>query len=396
MNSEDVNIVKWADNNLPKGKALDEVISSLKAQEIETPSWGYADSGTRFYVFEQPQAAKTIFQKISDAAQVHKYTGIAPKVALHIPWDKTDNWQRLSDYAREKGIELGAVNPNLFQDDEYKLGSLANPDPEIRNKAVNHIKECIEIMQIIGSKHLSIWLADGTNYPGQDSFTARKYRLEETLTEVYNEMDESMVMLIEYKYFEPSFYHTDIADWGMATHYARKLGEKAKTLVDLGHHPQGANIEHIVAFLIDEDKLGGFHFNNRKYADDDLTSGSINPYELFLIYTELVKGYELKEFTPAYMIDQCHNIKPKIEAMIQSVVRLQELYAKALLVDYQSLEQAQKKGNVVEAEEILQKAYQTDVKPLLKKVRQELECPPDPLNAYMQSDYRKKIENRNK
>ncbi len=396
MKSKNINISKWAKKSLPEEVNIDGIISRLKKQNIETPSWGYADSGTRFNVFEQSQSAKTTFQKISDAAQVHKYTGIASKVALHIPWDNTDDWQSLLDYADEKGIQLGAVNPNLFQDNDYKLGSLTNPNFRIREKAINHILECIDIMRKINSECLSIWLADGTNYPGQDDFIFRKRRLEEALSEIYNELDEEMIMLIEYKFFEPAFYHTDIADWGMATHYAKLLGEKAKTLVDLGHHPQGTNIEHIVAFLIDEDKLGGFHFNNKKYADDDLTSGSINPYELFLIYVELVKGYKLKKITPAYMIDQSHNIKPKIEAMIQSVIRLQELFAKALIVNYESLEQAQENGNIIKAEEILQDAYNTDVKPLLEKVRQEMGCPLDPLDAYTKSDYCIEIKNRSK
>lgn len=363
----------------------------LKNQKIETPSWGYGDSGTRFKVFHQAGAARNVYEKIDDAAQVHKYTGVTPSVALHIPWDMVDDWKELKEYAGDKGLKIGAINPNLFQEEEYKLGSLTHPDADIRKKALDHMYECIEIMKQTGSKFLSLWLADGTNYPGQGDFRARKHRLEETLKEVYQELEDDMKILIEYKFFEPAFYSTDIGDWGMATFLAKKLGDKAKTLVDLGHHPLGTNIEQIVAFLIDEDKLGGFHFNNKKYADDDLTVGSINPYELFLIYNELVAGGADTDPDVAYMIDQSHNIKPKIEAMIQSVINIQEAYAKALLVDREALKEAQIKGDVVLAEEILLSAYRTDVRPLLESVREEMGLDPDPLKAYRDSGYAEKI-----
>ena len=376
-----------------KGIDVKLVKAKLKSQHIETPSWGYGDSGTRFKVFKQPGAARNVWEKLQDAAQVHKFTGVTPTVALHIPWDKVDDWRALSDYAKELGIGIGAINPNLFQDDEYKLGSVCNPDPKVRRKAIDHMLECVEIMKITGSTVLSVWLADGTNYPGQDDFRRRKGYLYESLKEVYDAMPDGTRMLLEYKFFEPAFYHTDLCDWGTAYLISQKLGPKAQVLIDLGHHPLGTNIEFIVAWLLDEGKLGGFHFNSKKYADDDLTVGSINPYELFLIYNELV-SVELDpnlESDVAYMIDQSHNIKPKIEAMIQSVDTLQRAYAKALIVDRKSLREAQEMGRVVDAEEILKEAYLTDVRPLLWKIRREMGLDPDPLKAFRRSGYYEEI-----
>ncbi len=380
-------------SSLPDGIDLQKVRKKLMEQVIETPSWGYADSGTRFKVFHQPGAARTVFEKLEDAAMVHKMTGITPKVALHIPWDKVDDYQKVVDYAQELGLTIGAINPNLFQEPEYKLGSVCHPDPAVRKKAVDHILECVEIMNITGSKVLSLWLADGTNYPGQDDFRERKRRLEDSLQVVYDALGDDQRILIEYKFFEPAFYHTDLADWGIATLIARKLGTKAQTLVDLGHHPLGTNIEHIVAILIDEGKLGGFHFNSKKYADDDLTTGSINPYELFLIYHELVKGEEDfgDELDVAYMIDQSHNVKPKVGAMIQSVEQIQMAYAKALLVDREALRKAQQSGDIIGAEMILRAAYDRDVTPLLASVREEMGVPVNPLEAYRESGYEEKI-----
>lgn len=376
-----------------RGINIDEVKARLKKQKLETPSWAYGDGGTRFYVFKQEAAARTVWEKIADAAEVHKYTGITPTVALHIPWDWVENWEELADYARELGVAVGSINPNLFQDPDYKLGSVTNVDPKVRRKAIDHMLECVEIMKRTGSKVLSMWLADGTNYPGQGDFRRRKRWMEEAYREVYEALDDDMVILIEYKMFEPAFYHTDLADWGMATDLARKLGPKAKTLVDLGHHASGTNIEHIVAYLIDEGKLGGFHFNSKKYADDDLTSGSINPYELFLIYNELAKAEADPDNAPeiAYMIDQSHNIKPKIQAMIQSVQNLQTAYAKALLVNQEKLTELQAAGDVVGAEEVLMTAFNTDVTPLLKAVRRELGVPENPLEAFRQSGYEAKV-----
>ena len=299
-------------------------------------------------------------------------------------------------HAQSLGLRIGAINPNLFQDYDYKLGSLCHPDPAVRRKATDHMLECIEIARQVGSHILSLWFADGTNYPGQDSFRARKHRMEEVLAEVYRAMPAGMRMLIEYKFYEPAFYHTDLADWGLAYLVALKLGPQAQVLVDLGHHAQGVNVEHIVATLLDEGRLGGFHFNNRKYGDDDLIVGSINPYELFLIFNELV-GAEADPCTApaarnvAYMIDQSHNIEPKIPAMIQSVINVQTAYAKALLVDRASLEQRQREGDVLGAHAVLNEAYETDVRPLLAVVREEMGVPPDPLPAFLASGYMARV-----
>jgi len=386
----------FAQRMAERGVDLERVKSALKAQRVETPSWGYGDSGTRFKVFHQPGAAHTIYEKIADAAQVHKFTGICPSVAIHIPWDKVDDFGELAAYAESLGMRIGAINPNVFQDDDYKLGSVCHPDPKVRRKAVEHMLECIEIAKEVGSDILSLWFADGTNYPGQDSIRARKHRMEEALAEVYATMPEGMRMLIEYKPFEPAFYHTDIADWGMAFCLATKLGPRAQVLVDTGHHLPGTNIEQLVAFLLDEGRLGGFHFNDRKYADDDLMVGSINPYQLFLIFNELINAERDPQTSEcarqvAYMLDQSHNIERKIEAMIQSVVNVQTAYAKALLIDREALAQAQTEGDVVGAENILLEAFQTDVRPLLARVRQEMGLAPDPLAAYRASGYYERI-----
>ncbi len=372
------------------GIDLADAEARLKTQSIETPSWGYADSGTRFGVFRQAGAPRTVFEKFEDAAQAHKYTGIAPGVAIHIPWDTGADWGQLAEYARSQGLHVGAVNPNVFQDFEYRFGSLGSARASVREKAVAHMRECVEIMGIVGSKNLSLWFADGTNFPGQGSMRRRKHWFAEGLASVYTALTGDQTMLIEYKPFEPAFYHTDIADWGMAFAFCRALGERAKVLVDLGHHLQGANIEHIVAFLLDEGRLGGFHFNNRKYADDDLTTGSINPYELYLIYTELVAGEnDGLASDVAYMIDESHTLKNKIAEMIQSLVALQTSYAKALLVNRRALEAAQQAEDLVGAEEVVKEAYATDVRPLLWKVRSDLNlpCPADPVRGFVESGY---------
>jgi len=370
----------------------DKVMRMLEEQRIETPSWGYSDSGTRFFTFVQESAALTLEEKLEDAAQVHRFTGICPSVAIHIPWDKTEDWGGIKQFAADIGLKIGAVNPNLFQEQEYKLGSICNADKSIREKAVGHMLECIEIAKTTGSRDLSIWLADGTNYPGQDSFRERKWRMEETLGVVYDSLGDGMRMLLEYKFFEPYFYHTDIGDWGTAYMLSMKLGPDAQVLVDLGHHPLGTNIEQIVAYLLDEGKLGGFHFNNKKYADDDLVVGSVNPYELFLIYHELVSaaldsGTASAAAEVAYMIDQSHNIKNKIEATIQSVINIQEAYAKALIIDRDYLRSAQEEGRVLDAEECVKSAYQTDVRPLLREVREKMGIDPDPIDAFRRSGY---------
>ena len=381
-------------NDLEKqGLNVNEIRNNLKNQHIETPSWGYGNSGTRFGVFHQEGAARNAAERLEDAATVHKYTGVSPTVALHIPWDQTDNWDGLQQYAAELGIGIGAINPNVFQDQIYKLGSVCNPDSSIRRTAIDHMLECVDIMNITGSKDLSLWFADGTNFPGQGDFRQRKHWMEEALKEICDALNDNQRMLIEYKFFEPGFYHTDLTDWGTAYVMAKKLGSKAQVLIDLGHHPLGINIEFIVAYLIDENKLGGFHFNCKKFADDDLTVGSINPQELFLIYNELVAA-ELDpevETDIAYMIDQSHNLKPKVEASIQSVCNLQTAYAKALIVDRESLAEAQAAGEIIDAEQILQRAAETDVRPLLEQVRLEMNLDPNPLTAYRKSGYFEKI-----
>jgi L-rhamnose isomerase/sugar isomerase len=375
------------------GLSRERLLQLLAEQAIETPSWGYADSGTRFGVFRQAAAAKTLSHKLEDAATVHRYTGIAPSVALHIPWDRVDDWQALRQEAESLGIRIGAINPNLFQDQEYKLGSITHENAEIRKKAMEHMLECVEIMRATGSTILSLWFADGTNYPGQGHFRRRRTWMIETLQKVYQSMDPQMRMLVEYKLFEPGFYHTDLADWGMALTVCHHLGDQAEVLVDLGHHAHGVNIEHIVAFLIGEGKLGGFHFNNRKYADDDLTVGSINPYELFLIYNEIVDAQLDPDvhLNIAFMIDQSHNVKPKVEAMIQSVLACQKAYAKALLVNRRDLREAQRQGDIVGAEETLVSAFETDVEPLLHEFRARLGIERDPLKAYRASGYERNV-----
>ncbi len=369
---------------------MEKVKNLLKKQHIETPSWGYGNSGTRFNTFAFPGAARNVYEKISDAAYVHKLTGVAGSVALHIPWDKSDDYHAIKQYAVEKGITLGAINPNLFQDQEYKLGSLCNPSQEIRKKALEHILECCSIMKETGSDILSLWLADGTNYAGQDDIVRRKEYLEEGLKVIYNNLPDDSRLLIEYKFFEPAFYHTDLADWGMSYAMSLKCGPKAQVLVDTGHHAQGTNIAHIVAFLLSEKKLGGFHFNARKYADDDLIVGTENPFELFDIYTKIVAaGSSANDI--AYMIDQSHSIEPKLEAMIYSIVNCQTAYAKALIVDYAALKDAQLAGDVLGAHRILDEAFKTDVRPLLAEVREEMGIHHDPIEAYKKDDYALKI-----
>lgn len=369
---------------------VDEVKARLKKQHIETPSWGYGNSGTRFKVFAWPGAANNIHERLADAAYIHKLTGVAPSVAMHIPWDKTDDYKALQQEAAALGVQIGAVNPNLFQDEEYKLGSICNPSPAVQEQALAHMVECCEIMEKTGSKLLSLWFADGTNYAGQDSVTERKHRLEHGLREVYKHLPRGSRMLIEYKFFEPAFYSTDLPDWGTSYALSLKLGEQAQVLVDTGHHPQGTNIPVIVAFLLDEGKLGGFHFNARQYADDDLIVGTVNPFELFVIYHELVSAGE-KAKDVAYMIDQSHNIEPKLEAMLQSVLNCQLAYAKALIVDRKALQEAQHNGDVLGAHRVLTDAYDTDVRPLLAQVRQESGLHPDPMAAYRADNYAQRI-----
>jgi len=389
----------WKEKQEKNGVNIEWVKQKIKTFKVETPSWGYGDSGTRFKTFKQAGVPRDIFEKLEDAAQVNKVTGMCPSVAIHIPWDKVDDYKKVKEFAAQLGLKIGAVNPNLFQDDDYKFGSLTNVQPEIRKKATMHMLECIDIARQVDSNIISLWLADGTNYPGQGDFRKRKHYMEDCLKEVYDRLSDGMRLLIEYKCFEPAFYHTDIADWGMSYTLSTKLGPKAQVLVDLGHHLQGTNVEHIVAFLLDEGKIGGFHFNNRKYADDDLIVGSINPYELFLIFNELVSA-DLEENTAqtaaniAYMIDQSHCIEPKIPAMIRSVLNVQAAYAKALLVNREKLKQARLENDVLGAEAIVREAFETDVQPLLTTVREEIGLNPNPMQAYLQSGYAEKILSR--
>ncbi len=371
-------------------QVTDDFEARLRAFAIETPSWGYANSGTRFKTFAWPGAARTVFEKIDDAAHVHALTGAAPSMAFHIPWDRTDDWAELIGYASERGIRLGAVNPNLFQDDRYRLGSLCHPDAAVRELALEHIAECCEIMRATGSSLLSLWLADGTNYAGQDDLAARRERLEEGLERTYALLPEGSRMLIEYKFFEPAFYHVDLPDWGTAYAMSLKCGPQAQVLVDTGHHPQGTNVAQIVSFLLSEGRLGGFHLNARRYADDDLMVGSDNPFELFTIFANIVQAGDAAADL-AFMLDQVHSIEAKVEATIQSVVNCQTAWAKALLIDRTALAEAQGSGDVLGAHRVLTDAYQSDVRGLLRELREEQGLPPDPITAHRESGYAERI-----
>ena len=362
--------------------------TALAALEIETPSWGYADSGTRFGTFPQPGRPRDVFERVDDAAEVHRLTGTAPAVALHFPWDAVDDYAQLGAHIESRGLRVGAVNPNLFQEHDYRLGSVTHPDSVVRKRAIAHMLECVEIATTVGSTAQSLWLAVGTNYPGQDDIRGRRARLLDSLGQVYAELPAEQELLVEYKLFEPAFYATDLADWGSAVLVCQRLGDRARVLVDLGHHAQGTNVEQIVALLAEEDRLGGFHFNNRKYADDDLIVGSVNPFELFLIFCELV---DVGDPLPRLTIDQSHNIEPKIEAMVLSVVNLQEAYAKSLLVDRPALAAAQQACDVLAGHEILLDAFNTDVRPLCARVRAGLGAQENPIAALRASGYVERI-----
>jgi len=444
---------------------LTAVKDALKNHQIELPSWAFGNSGTRFKVFGQPGVPRNPFEKADDAAQVHRYTGVAPSMAVHIPWDKTDDYAALSAHAKADGIRIGAVNANVFQDDDYKLGSVCSPDPRVRKKALAHLLECVDIMDATGSSDLKLWFADGTNYPGQDDIVARQDRMAEALAATYARLGEGQRMLLEYKLFEPSFYTTDVPDWGTALLHCQVLGDRAQVVVDTGHHAPGVNIEFIVAMLLKVGKLGGFDFNSRFYADDDLMVGAADPFQLFRIMHEVVKAGALypgqstgiaarddpganeitasgadadgitasradadttgitasgaggratgitaasadagapgitARSTPAraagpgvaFMLDQCHNIEPKIPAQIRSVMNVQEAIAKALLVDIEALREAQLAGDVLGANAVLMDAYNTDVRPLLAELREEMGLARDPVAAYRASGYAEKI-----
>jgi L-rhamnose isomerase / sugar isomerase len=361
-----------------RGIDVDAVEASLRSLVIETPSWGYGDSGTRFGVFPQPGRPRSVFERVDDAAAVHRLTGTAGAVALHFPWDSVSDVSALADHIRAAGLTVGAVNPNLFQDPDYILGSVTNPSAAIRAKAVEHLLECIGIATALGSTAQSLWLADGTNYPGQDDLAERRERMLEALARVYAALPPEQEYLVEYKLFEPAFYATDLADWGSALLVCRRLGERARVLVDMGHHAQGVNVEQIVSILAAEERLGGFHFNNRKYADDDLIVGSVNPFELFLVFCELAgSGRPLPRLT----IDQSHNIEAKVEAMVMSVVNIQDAYARALIVDREALRAAGAAGDVLGGHQVLLDAYNTDVRPLCANARNALGAAADPVAA---------------
>ena len=369
-------------------KALDSFL-------IEIPSWGFANTGTRFGKFVQAAAASTIEEKFADAAEVNRLTGVTPRLALHVLWDLPNGLKDVSavrELERRYGIRSGSINPNLFQDQEYKFGSLCNPDAAIRERALAHVLDCVEIGKALGSRDVSLWMADGSNYPGTQSMRKRIAWLEQALREMHDRLAPNQRLLVEYKPFEPAFYHTDIADWGMANHFARHAGPQAFVLVDTGHHYQGQNIEQIVAWLLHSGMLGGFHFNDRRYADDDLTLGSIDPYQIFRIFHEIhCAQYEGLKLDIAYMIDQSHNLKGKVEAMVQTVVTAQELYLKAALVDRERLAQLQQSCSLVAAEELYRGAFWTDVRPLAREWREARGLPADPLAALAESGYVERI-----
>ncbi len=375
------------------GTAQQEALwKKLNEFQIEIPSWGFANTGTRFGKFIQPAAATTTEEKLSDAGQVHKFTGCCPTVAVHVLWDFPQglaSTAQVKAMADKYGVRVGSINPNVFQDQEYKYGSLGNPDPQIRKNALQHILDCVEIGKQTGSRDVSLWFGDGSNYPGTANIRRRRQWFEEGLKETHAHLSPLQRMLVEYKPFEPAFYHTDIADWGMALLLARAAGPRARVLVDTGHHYQAQNIEQIVTWLLSENILGGFHFNDRRYADDDLTIASIDPYQVFRIFHEIAY-FEWETGARAdiaYMIDQSHNLKGKIEEMIQTAMTAQEMYAKAALVDHAALARHQEKCELIDAEECLKQAFATDVRPMLREWRRSKGLAEDPLAAFRQSGY---------
>jgi L-rhamnose isomerase/sugar isomerase len=367
-------------------------LEALAQQTIELPSWAFGNSGTRFKVFGQPGVARNPYEKLEDAAQVHKYTGVAPRVSLHIPWDLVDDFGKLAAHAADLGVSIGAINSNLFQDDEYRLGSLTHADPAIRRKAIDHHAQCIEVMRQTGSTDLKIWLPDGTNYPGQDDLRARQDRLADSLQQIYAMLDAEHRLLLEYKFFEPYFYAMDIPDWGTSLLHCLALGDQATVVLDTGHHAPGTNIEFIVMQLLRAGRLGAFDFNSRNYADDDLIVGSADPFQLFRILNEIVVADALRpESKVNFMLDQCHNIEPKIPGQIRSVMNVQEATAKALLVDRAALAAAQQAGDVLGANNVLMDAYNSDVRPLLGLLREQRGLDTDPYAAYAASGYQERI-----
>jgi L-rhamnose isomerase/sugar isomerase len=370
-----------------------DISDQLAYQAIELPSWAFGNSGTRFKVFGSPGTPRTIQEKLADAAKVNELTGLAPKVALHIPWDKVEDYGALREYAADLDVELGTVNSNTFQDDIYKFGSLTHVDEAVRRKAIDHHFECIEIMNQTGSRDLKIWLADGTNYAGQADLRGRQDRLAESLAEIYERIGPDQRLVLEYKFFEPAFYHTDVPDWGTSYAHCAALGERAVVCLDTGHHAPGTNIEFIVTQLLRLGKLGSFDFNSRYYADDDLIVGSADPFQLFRILYEVVRGGAYgPDSDVAFMLDQCHNIEAKIPGQIRSVLNVQEMTARALLVDREALTAAQEANDVLGANAILMDAFYTDVRPALAEWRESRGLPADPIKAYAESGYQQKIE----
>jgi L-rhamnose isomerase/sugar isomerase len=369
---------------------------ALDAFRIELPSWGFSNTGTRFGKYLQPAAASTIEEKFSDAQQVHQLTGACPTIALHVLWDLPNgigDVDRIAALAAKHRVKAGSINPNLFEDQVYKYGSFGNPDETIRARALQHARDSVAIARRLHSRDIVLWFADGSNYPGTANIRRRRTWFEENLAAVHSDLEADQRLLVEYKPFEPAFYHTDIADWGMALSFARAAGPHARVLVDTGHHYQSQNIEQIVAWLLPDGMLGGFHFNDRRYADDDLTLGSIDPYQVFRIFHEILffEWESGRRADIAYMIDQSHNLKGKIEAMIQTVVHAQELYAKAALVDYDVLSAAQADCRLVDAESALRDAFATDVRPIVQQWRRTNGLPVDPLEAFRQSGYLERI-----
>ena len=377
-------------------KQADKISSALETFRIELPSWGFANTGTRFGKFLQAAAATTIEEKFSDAGEVQKLTGICPTVALHVLWDfphGIDSCSEIAELATRYGVRPGAINPNYFQDQIYKYGSFGNPDEAVRREALRHTKESIAIAQRLQSRNISLWFADGSNYPGTANIRQRKQWFEELLKEAHAELSQDQRLFVEYKPFEPAFYHTDIADWGMALLLARAAGPQARVLVDTGHHYASQNIEQIVAWLLSEDMLGGFHFNDRRYADDDLTLGSIDPYQIFRIFHEILyfEWENGRRADIAYMVDQSHNLKGKVEETIQTVDMAQALFSKASLVDYEQLAAAQSSSDLVRAESCLQDAFATDVRPAIREWRRSKGLPEDPIQAFRSSGYLDRI-----
>ena len=369
-----------------------ETLNLLKTQTIELPSWAFGNSGTRFRVFTTAGVPRDPYEKIDDVAQVNAFTGITPRVSLHIPWDKTDDYDALRRHAEDRGIRIGTINSNVFQDEDYKLGSLTNPNERVRAKAIAHHLECIDIMRATGAPALKIWLPDGTNYPGQDSIRERQDRLADSLSQIYSALDDDQHLVLEYKFFEPAFYHTDVPDWGTSLVHCLSLGERAKVVLDTGHHAPGTNIEFIVAQLVRLGRLGAFDFNSRFYADDDLIVGAADPYQLFRIMNEIVAAGALTPDSGVnFMLDQCHNLEEKIPGEIRSATNVQEATAKALLVDREALKAAQLAGDVLAANDIFIDAFNTDVRPMLAELRESQGLAPDPMRAFLDSGYLERI-----